>query len=1203
MMDSSDNLTALPRAGLLDNAGDSLFQPPEEEAYILNGRALELYGMSDVTGSRDDLEESISMMRKVMSLIPTDHVDRAMYDINLAEALFALRQFVTSRDVLDEAFAFAHEAIRCVQDGPWERLRCFHGILRMFYTLYESWGDVRYLKESISGARYIARETDCGDAVRAAYLNTLGIMLGQLFRYTNDEKDLRQAIGEMEEAVRLTSDVDAPTRPLYVSNLARGWLHLGASLLESHQDTQDVSYLDEGIAALHEVIRSEPDGRAQQVAWIQLGDAMEEKYNETGLLSHLDGAIDAAKTVIWVTIEEFKDDAVASYIQLTARYERRFRSTNSAADLDEAINIGIVGLDATPDQHPLRGQLLHNIGARFFDHFDRTGSPAYLKQALTYVRQTASYIPKDSPDWPIAATSFATGLETHFMLTGALADLEEAIEMATEVLEAAHVHATPAERLVYAHNLATYLGHRYRRTHQPSDLDKQIELYTDVVKGSREGGELHSKYLASLGDALVSRFQSSGAYEDLDKAIALFGQALNTMTVTSHASQADIWHSAASALGLSSKTAAPVDDPEALVHLDGTIGCLTKAASLLDSDHPLRSLVFLSLGAYLGWRHQLKGNEDDARAMRDCFRHALEQIQSPPGERIDAGRRLMLDYMEASMWQEAYQACQRSIDLIPQLIPRFASDHSDKQDALGQWNGLASECAALALQTGERPVTALVALEKGRGLFASSLEDLSANLAALKTEHPQLAQRFLSLQREVRASSSEHEPLSEGERENADTAGWARDSNQRRREVDGAFEALAVEIRECPGFEHFLLPVSEADVCRAAEGGPVVIVNSSLFRCDAIIVEKHQVTSIPLPRYRRSTVNTYLGAGTMNTPEALEWLWNCIAGPVLDALGIAQPPADGHWPHVWWVMPGLLSKVPIHAAGYHRQQHSSRTVLDRVISSYHPTVTSIVRTRRRPFQSDAAGVGQALLVGMETTGGSRRLRFVPQEISTVQTLCASLSLQPVVEKKPDKGRILSQLPTCSVFHFAGHGINNYSRPLQSHLALGRGRDNSITVEDLLSLNLFASPPLMAYLSACGTSQVKNPSYTDESFHIMSGCLLAGFRHIIGTLWAVEDAVCVDMARLTYEGLQDLGLCEASVSWALHKAIRTLRDNWLSSIEKGSALDGRRGVVPHGGSTNEASDDEGRQRGVRTVEPADDGDQEPLAWVPFIHYGL
>jgi CHAT domain-containing protein len=74
----------------------------------------------------------------------------------------------------------------------------------------------------------------------------------------------------------------------------------------------------------------------------------------------------------------------------------------------------------------------------------------------------------------------------------------------------------------------------------------------------------------------------------------------------------------------------------------------------------------------------------------------------------------------------------------------------------------------------------------------------------------------------------------------------------------------------------------------------------------------------------------------------------------------------------------------------------------------------------------------------------------------------------------------------------------------------------LTVSSLLGTNLRQHAPFLAYLSACGTGQVGDAKYFDENIHLISGFQLAGFRHVIGTLWTVEDERCLDISRTTYQ---------------------------------------------------------------------------------------
>lgn len=71
-------------------------------------------------------------------------------------------------------------------------------------------------------------------------------------------------------------------------------------------------------------------------------------------------------------------------------------------------------------------------------------------------------------------------------------------------------------------------------------------------------------------------------------------------------------------------------------------------------------------------------------------------------------------------------------------------------------------------------------------------------------------------------------------------------------------------------------------------------------------------------------------------------------------------------------------------------------------------------------------------------------------------------------------------------------------------------------------------------------------FSDESIHLIGACQVAGFRHVIGTLWQVNDKLCVDMARTFYGGMRDGGMTDESVCLGLHKATIALRDRQLST---------------------------------------------------------
>jgi CHAT domain-containing protein len=133
-----------------------------------------------------------------------------------------------------------------------------------------------------------------------------------------------------------------------------------------------------------------------------------------------------------------------------------------------------------------------------------------------------------------------------------------------------------------------------------------------------------------------------------------------------------------------------------------------------------------------------------------------------------------------------------------------------------------------------------------------------------------------------------------------------------------------------------------------------------------------------------------------------------------------------------------------------------------------------------------------------TPGNSSVLPFATKEATMLHDLCKSMAFNPI-EPGRRKQDIISHLPDCKIFHFAGHGYTDNEDPLKSHLLLGDGKSDPLAVAALLEMNLRERPPFLAYLSACGTGRIRDERFFDESVHLISACQLAGFRHVIGTL--------------------------------------------------------------------------------------------------------
>jgi len=296
--------------------------------------------------------------------------------------------------------------------------------------------------------------------------------------------------------------------------------------------------------------------------------------------------------------------------------------------------------------------------------------------------------------------------------------------------------------------------------------------------------------------------------------------------------------------------------------------------------------------------------------------------------------------------------------------------------------------------------------------------------------------------------------------------------------------------------------------------------------------------------------------------EILEWLWDVAAGPVLEALGYHdQPSPDAGWPRVWWVPGGLLNLLPLHAAGYHAD-NGRRTVMDRVISSYTPTLRALRHARQQAQQG--ADAGSALIVSMPTTPGLPH--GAPLHGALIETAALAARLpdsvllveqdsrnspgpvqrptpRNVLASLPTRANVLANLPGRRIVHFSCHGFSDPVDPSRSMLLLHDYDRAPLTAASLMSVNLHSAG--LAYLAACSTGRAGPAELADEAIHLTTAFQVAGFPHVIGTLWAIDDLSAAEVTKAFYSHLAvGPGSVDTTRSaHALHYAVRAMRDSY------------------------------------------------------------
>ncbi|QBI53036.1 CHAT domain protein [Streptomonospora litoralis] len=385
-------------------------------------------------------------------------------------------------------------------------------------------------------------------------------------------------------------------------------------------------------------------------------------------------------------------------------------------------------------------------------------------------------------------------------------------------------------------------------------------------------------------------------------------------------------------------------------------------------------------------------------------------------------------------------------------------------------------------------------------------------------------------------------------------------------------------IRSLEGFDSFGAVPTPEELIAQAHHGPLVVFTTGREWCDALLVTASGITHLNLigvtgqivadtaASFHRAQATVLHAAGRSERVAAekrlgttLEWLWDAVTGPVLHALGYHDEPAEGRpWPRVWWIPDGPLGLLPLHAAGHHSDPagHGRRTVMDRVVSSYTPTVRALAYSRRAA-DGVPAPTASSLVVAMPTTPGLPGGQTLPHVADEADAARRHLPDSTVLRTPafdadadaddvdpsmlPTAERVLQRLPSCAIAHFACHGTSDPTDPSQSRLLLYDHARNPLTVTSLGPLRLEGAR--LAYLSACSTAAIKTGDLIDEAIHVASAFQLAGFPHVVGTLWEINDRIAVTVADRFYTHLRDPdgNLDPGRAACALHATVREVRD--------------------------------------------------------------
>jgi len=1053
---------------------------------------------------------AVELWERIVTRMDEDEPEWPGYVSNLGVALQILFERTRSAEYIDAAVEVLRHAVEAGPAGGVEPAARLHRLGRALLARFELSGSEQDLDDAIESAR---RSAEDGPA-DAMHHWLLGAALRQRYDRTRSMPDLdeaiaadRRAVGAAEpgsrdqagfrsnlagalnarfEATGASADLDAA---LDVYGEAGDLYNLAVLRTTRFRRDGVVADLDTAIDAYRRVL--ETAGAAERPRTLSnLGVALRSRFELTGSLADIDDAITAGQAALAETppSDPGRGTPLTNLgVSLLARYRQR----GVREDLDTAITTGREALAATPPDRLERAAVCNNLGLALLRRFEADGEGADLEDAVQIATEAVTATPTGSPDRPARMINLMLALRLRFEYGRSMADLDAAIGIGQEAIDA--LPAGHPGRAAFLADLGTTWHVRYRRAGSSRDLDGAVDAFQEAADALSPGQPLRAGTLHNLGIALRDRFTRSGAPADLDAAIAAGREAVDATRAGAPARAGLLSTLGEAYRDRFERTGTPAD-------LDAALDAVREAVRATPPGSPDRATHLAHLGNVLKHRAELV---EDALA---AYRGALADPAGSPDVRISAAQ-AAATLVRTAQPEVAADLLEAACSLLPQVTAR-PREWDDREQELSRFEFLVADAAALALSTPEpAPLRALRLLDSGRATLLSRMMETRAQ------------------------------------------------------------------------------PVPEpADLRSAAEQGPIVVCNISRYRSDALLLTSDGIGHIPLPGLDAAIVlprfqdflQALLDATLPDTGwreraraqdainETLEWLWDAVAEPVLHALGFDEPPAPGTpLPRIWWAPGGMLGQLPLQAAGYHRSA-DGRTLLDRAVSSYTPTVRALRRSRSGG-DAGTADAG-ALVVAMPTTPGAEPLPNAEAEAELLRALLP----EALVLVEPGRDEVLAALSGRAIAHFACHGVSDAFDPSRSGLLLHDHETAALTVAALAAADLAAAD--LAYLSACATANMnvvtlgtvelapetrdalpdlaasitrinRNTRLVDEAIHLTSAFQLAGFRHVVGTLWEISDAVSVEVTDAFYTALRTESgdLATGRSAEALHDAVRALRD--------------------------------------------------------------
>ncbi|CZR45932.1 uncharacterized protein FPRO_11379 [Fusarium proliferatum ET1] len=828
--------------------------------------------------------------------------------------------------------------------------------------------------------------------------------------------------------------------------------------------------------------------------------------------------------------EPEKDDAGKESLEkLADLLIARYQQTGNTDDLRESLRHKMLLFRSL--HIPIEASLWYvviideSIGSDVPCRYEETNDPEDLRAAITICWQVFFEEPRNA-EHEALRVRLPFILRTITLLlyeeSGSLGDIEMAASYSRQVLP--FVPNDIEDRANPLDEFARTLFKKYQVQENPDILTVGIPLSRDAISATPEGHPELPARVANLGAWLLRRYERNGNTNDLREAIE--------------------------------KT--------------------ELAISLLDKDNFNQLRFLTNLGIMLFRQLELTWDENDPEqaeimaSRADIGRGLHVNSIAHPLLGIEAARDAIRIFKFHGRLEEANSLTQKALQLLPMAChPTIAQQ--EQQHAIQQMSRFAAEACSLSLLVGKTQ-EALLSIEFSCELILYHLIKYRNKLPLLEQQSKRSAERFDQLRSAAAQPVDTVNQVTIQDRIVPEAQDFAHDHD---------FE-LAV-IRNLPNFQNFLTLPNLDDLVKGVTDGSIVIVNITALSSDAIIIlpSGKGIRSLNLPK-ATSVGNLFLDKyskafGRVRKSQGLEepdiesdkdlydeqflsWLWTACVSPIVKE--IVESQSSSSTSRVWWIGTGIASRFPFHAAG-----NSEGSTLDNVISSYIPSITSLIEAKASVTCSGINGNNgdrNSLRIVMTPRDSDECQPPEPTDVRRIIEEALGVTFKVVALSEPSLEETLQSLRRSQVIHFICDGYSDPLKPSQSYiqvhrcLSLGAGEEK-LTVE-LTSNNTTLDKSQIAFLSLYPSAEGKAKQSTDGGLGIISAFQLAGFKHVVGSLSNSDGASHAHVTESFYQSIKENGLVENAdwvVAEALHDALRNARDHdkdphwWAPYVHSGA----------------------------------------------------